>query len=173
MVATTGSDSSFFTDTVPTPTAGEVSESESDSELEELLELAFRLRPFIKPLTVGFCEAAGVGSCAPASSFSSSASLSELELDADFVDELVFDVLLDFLEEFFAGVASFISTSESLILSLLSLPLLLVISFAAALACDFTFSLAFVTFFDFLAALVSSVSSLSLLLVSSTCRVSW
>ncbi len=76
--------SSLFTGTALAPADGELSESDPDSELEELLGLAFRLRPFTKPLTVGFCEAAALGSSAPALSFSSSASLSELELEVDF-----------------------------------------------------------------------------------------
>lgn len=174
----TGSDSSVFMDTAPTPAEGEASESESDSELEELPGLALRFTPFVSPLTAGFCEATGVGSCVPALSFSSSASLFELELEVDFDGKLAFDALANFLEGFCAGVASFISTSESLFSSLLSLPLLVVASFAMALAAAASLALAsnltpFFAFFDFLTALVSSLSSLSLLLVSSTCKVSW
>ena len=114
MTAEVGLDASFFTDTALTPAEDEVSESESDPELEELLGLAFRLRLFADPLTVGFCEAAGIGSPAPALSFSSSASLSEPELDVERDDDFNFDVLLDVLLGFRTGVASFISTLESL-----------------------------------------------------------
>ena len=103
MTSKTGLDASFFTDTALTPAKAEVSESDSESELEELLGLAFRLRLFTDPFTVVFCEAAGVGSFAPASSFSSSASLSELELDVDCDD---FDDTLGFLVGFCAGIAS-------------------------------------------------------------------
>lgn len=174
-----GLEASFFTDTALTPAEDEVSESDSDSELEGLV--AFRLKPFTNPLTVGFCEVAGVYSCAPAFSFSSSASLSELELDVDGDDGFIFDNLLVFWLDFCAKGAFFISASESLSSSLLSLPLLLVMFFAMtlaaaaslALASAFTSFFAFFAFFETLTALASSLSSLSLLLVSSTCDLSW
>ena len=180
MISETGLDASFFTDTALTLAREEVSESDSISELEELLGLAFCLRLFTSPLTVSLCEAAGIGSRVPALSFSSSASLSELELDVDGDDGFVFDKLLDFLVSFCARGASFISTSPSLSSSLLSLPLLLVMSLAMTLAAAASLALAsaLISFFvlfaflDFLAALVSSPSSLSLLLVSSTCSFS-
>ena len=181
MTSKTGMDASFFTDTALTLAEEELSESECDSEIEELLGLAFLLRLFTNPLAVGFCEAAGEGSCAPALSFSSSASLSELELDVDCDDDLLFDDLLIFLVGFCDGVASSISTSGSLPSSLLSLPLLLVMSFAMTLAAAASLALAsafdcffaFFAFFDFLTALTSLLWSLSLLLVSSTCAFSW
>lgn len=182
MASEVGLDSSFLTDTALTP----AEEEPSESELEELLGLAFRLRPFTNPLSVGFSAAMGICSCAPASSLSSSASLSELELDVDSDDvdsddDFIFNDLLDLSLGFFTGVTSFISTFVSLSSSLLSLPLLLVISSAMtlvaasslALAFPFTSSFTFFAFFDFLTALVSSLPSLSLLLVSSTCDFSW
>ena len=178
MPSVVGLDASFFTGTAATPVEGEGSESDPEPEPEELLGLAFRLRPFARPFTVGFWEASVLGSCAPALSFSSSASLSELELDVDFGDKLFFDGLLDFLLGFCAGVPSFISTSESIFSSLLSLPLLLVMSSAmtlaaaASLALASAFNFAFVAFFDFLTAFAPSLSSLSLLLVSSTSNFS-
>lgn len=181
MTSNTGLDASFFTATALTPAEEEVSESDCDSEFEELLGLAFRLRLFTNPLTVAFCEATCEGSCAPALFFSSSASLSELKLDVDCGNELLFDDLLDFLVGFCDGVASSISTSESLPSSLLSLPLLLVMSFALTLAAAASLGLAsafncffaFFAFFDFLTALTSSLSSLSLLLASPTRAFSW
>ena len=174
-----GLEASFFTNTALTPADDEMSDSSSDSELEEWLP--FRLRLFTNPLTVGFFEAAGVCRSAPALSFSSSASLSELELDVEGDDDLIFDILLGLLLDFCAGAASFISTSESLSSSQLSLPLLLVMSFAMTLAAAASLALAsafasffiFFAFFDFLTALRLSLSSLSLLLVSSTCAFSW
>ena len=51
---------SFFTVVASTPDEEEVSESDPDSELAELLGSAFRLRPFTESLTVGFREAAGI-----------------------------------------------------------------------------------------------------------------
>lgn len=156
MVLTTGLDASS-TDTASTPAGDEASESDSDfeTELEEPLVLAFRLSFFTKPLTVGFCEAAGIGVWAPALSFSSSASLSALELDVDLEDDLAFDAFFDFLIDFCAEVASFLSPSESASSPLLSLPLLLVISFAmtlataASLALASAFAFAFLAFFNF------------------------
>ena len=53
---------SFFTVAAFTAGEEEVVESDSDSELEELLGSAFRLRPFNNSLTVGFREAAGIRS---------------------------------------------------------------------------------------------------------------
>ena len=166
MAPTTGFVVSFFTVTALTPAGGEASESESDSdsdfesdfeaELDEPLVLAFRLSFFTKPLTVGFCEAAGIGGWAPALSFSSSASLSALELDVDLEDDLVFNDGFDFLTDFCAEIASFISASESASSPLLPLPLLLVISFAmtlataASLALASAFAFAFIAFFDLL-----------------------
>ena len=172
MALTTGLDASFFTGTASTPAGDEASESDSDSkfdsdfeaELEEPLVLAFRLSFFTKPLTVGFCEAAGIGVWAPALSFSSSASLSALELDVDLEDDLVFDDVFDFLIGFCAEITSFILTSESGPSPLLSLPLLLVISFAmilataASLALASAFAFALIAFFDFLRDLVSLLS---------------
>lgn len=171
-----GADASFFSDTALTPAEEEVSESESASELEEFLGLAFRFRLLTNPLTVGFCEAAVVGSCAPAFSFSSSASLSELELDVDRDGDFVTDFLREVLLGFCTKVASFISTSSSLSSSPLSMPLLLVMSLAMILAIAASLALAsalascfaFFAFFDFLTAFAFSLSSLSLLLVSST-----
>ena len=174
MASAIGLDASLFIGTALTPVEGEASEADPESEPEELLGLAFRLRPFTRPFTVGLWEASDLGGCARALSFSSSASLSEFELDKDFDDKLFFNGLLDFLLDFCAGVPSFISTSESIFSSLLSLPLLLVLSFAmtlaaaALLALASAFSFAFVAFLDFLTAFVSSLASLSLLLVSST-----
>ena len=156
MALTIGLDASS-TDTASTPAGDEASESDSDfeTELEEPLVLAFRLSFFTKPLTVGFCEAAGIGVWAPALSFSSSASLSALELDVDLEDDLAFDAFFDFLIDFCAEVASFLSPSESASSPLLSLPLLLVISFAmtlataASLALASAFAFAFLAFFNF------------------------
>lgn len=143
MASTAGLDASFFTTTASIAAERELSDSDSESELGELLRFAFRLRPFTKLLTVGFCEVAGLGSCAPASSFSSSASsLSELEVEVDFDGDLIFDDLLDTLLDFRAGDASFIMTSESLPLSMLSLPLLLVTSFTRTLAAAASLALA-------------------------------
>ena len=166
MAPTTGLDASFFIGTASTPAGDKASESDSDfeAELEEPLVLAFRLSFFTKPLTVGFCEAAGIGVWAPALSFSSSASLSALELDVNLEDDLVFDDVFDFLIGFCAEIASFILTSESDSSPLLSLPLLLVISFAmilataASLALASAFAFAFTAFFNFLWDLVSSLS---------------
>ena len=172
MAPTTGLDASFFADTASTPAGDEASEFDSDAgsdsefeaELEEPLVLAFRLSFFTKPLTVGFCEAVGMGVWAPALSFSSSASLSALELDVDLEDDLVFGDLFDFLMDFCTGIASFNSTSKSASSPLLSLPLLLVMSFAmilataASLALASAFAIAFIAFFDFLCDLVSSLS---------------
>lgn len=93
-------DASFFPDTAWRPAEDEVSESDSDSELEEIPGLALRLRLFTNPLTVGLGEAVGRTSCAPAFSFSSSASLSELECDVDIDDDFIFDNSLDFLVGF-------------------------------------------------------------------------
>ena len=170
----TGLDISFFTGTAFALAEEEVLESDSDSELGELLGLAFRFNPFTNSVTVGFFEAAGIDSAVPAFSSSSSASLSELEPDAE-SDGLILDV------DACDGVASFISTSESLPSSLFSLLLLLVMSFAItlaaassrALASAFISFFAFFAFLDFLAALVLSLSSVSLLLVSSTRGCSW
>lgn len=80
------------------------SESELDSEDEELLDSAFRFTP----VTV-FAAGAGVG--AASSSSSSSASLSELEEEVDDEEEDGDDARDAFVS--FLG-ASFISTSESL-----------------------------------------------------------
>lgn len=178
MTSAIGLDASFFIGIALTPVEGEASEADPESEPEELLGLAFRLRWFTRPFTVGLWEASDLGSCARAPSFSSSASLSELELDKDLDDKLFFNGLLDFLLGFCAGVPSLISTSESIFSSLLSLPLLLVMSFpmtsaaAASLALASAFIFTFVAFLDFLTAFVSSLSSLSLLLVSSTSHFS-
>ena len=176
----TGLDISSFTITTFVLAEEEVVESDPDSELEELLGLAFRFNPFTSSVTVGFFEAAGIGSAVPASSSSSSASLSELEADVE-SDGLILDDFEILSVDACAGVASFISTSESISSSLFSLPLLLVMSFAItlaaassrALASAFTSFFAFFAFLDFLAALVLSLSSVSLLLVSSTRDCSW
>lgn len=164
-------DTSFFTGTAFA--LAEVLESDSDSELEELLGLAFRFNWFTNPLTVGFLEAAGIGSAVPAFSSSSSASLSELEPDVESDNDLILDDFVVLSVGACAGIASFISTSESISSSLFSLPLLLVISFAITLASAFTSFFAFFAFLDFLAALVLSLSSVSLLLVSSARDCSW
>ncbi len=158
------------------------SASESESEREEAEEVVFRFRGFAVPFRVGFCEILWVGNLAPVASFSSSASLSELELDVEGEDDFGLDVLVTLPEGLGAAVASFISTSESL--PLLSLPLspLLLVSFpartpvaASSLALDRAFA-CFFDFFDFLADFVSELSSLPLLLallVSSICVRSW
>ena len=177
----TGLDTFFFTGTAFALAEEEVLESDSDSELEELLGLAFRFNPFTNPFTVGFLEAAGIGSAVPAFSSSSSASLSELEPDGESDNDLILDDLVVLSVGTCTRVASFISTSESISSSLFSLPLLLVMSFAItlaaassrALASAFNSFFAFFAFLDFLAALVSSLSSVSLLLVSSTRDCSW
>ena len=174
----TGLVMSFFTGTAFAEE--EVLESDSDSELEELLGLAFRFNPFTSSVTVGFFEAAGIDSAVPAFSSSSSASLSELEPDVE-SDALILDDFVILSVDVCAGVASFISTSESISSSLFSLPLLLVTSFATtlaaassrALASAFTSFFAFFAFLDCLAALVLSLSSVSLLLVSSVRDCSW
>lgn len=138
-----------------------------DAELEDALADFFRFKLLLSSCVVDFREDAP----RPAVSFSSSASLSELEVDIEDA--------LDFLD-FFASTAlggidtSFMLTSESLSLllsSLLSpassallplLPLLLVCS-ASRLAASFAFR-SLLVFFLFL---VARLSSLSLLLVSS------
>lgn len=60
------------------------SDSESESEVEDSLELAFRFNLLIGSLTVAFA----LGSLAPGFSFSPSASLSELVLDVEKVEEI-------------------------------------------------------------------------------------
>lgn len=82
------------------------SESELDSEEEELLDSAFRFTP-----VSFFAAGAGVGAASSSSSSSSSASLSELEEEED-DDEEEGDDARDALISFLG--ASFISTSESL-----------------------------------------------------------
>ena len=84
-------EAAFFTDLTFDFFAGGTSlsgedELESDSELEDWLEPALRLSLLMRPLTVGF----EVGTLAPAASFSSSASLSELEVEDDPEDEAAF-----------------------------------------------------------------------------------
>lgn len=143
--------------------AGAPSSSEFKSELEESLELPFLFFIFAFLVIAGFCDDASLDNFAPVLSFSSSASLSELELDeADFVFEtLLFLVLVG------GGAAS---ASESLSSLLLSVPPLLLVSFfAASSAAAFAF---FADFLVFLAAAVSELSLLSLLLVSSICVLS-
>lgn len=136
-----------------------------DAELEDADGELFRFIVLASPLTVGFLDAAP----SPAVSFSSSASLSELEVD----DEVDFGAVETFdLRDGFPGVeASFIFTSESLsppLFSLLSsvfsslLPLLLIRSASLAMAL-----LAFRSLLAFLYFRVSTLSSASLLLVSS------
>ena len=157
-----------------------MSDSDSDVELEVLPEPAVRLMLFINPLTFGFCEAACIGSCAPALSFSSSASLSELDFDVDDDDGLIFDRFLVFLLGFCSGVVSFISTSDSISSWLLSLPLLPVMSFAMtvaavaplAFASAFTFFETLIFFLGVLTTFALSLLSLLLLLVSSACNLS-
>ena len=171
----TGLDTSLFTATAFALAEEETLESESDSELEELLGLVFRFNAFTSPVTVCFFEAAGIDDPEPACSSSSSASLSELEPDVE-SDGLILDDFVTLFVDACAGIASFISSSESISSSLFSLPLLLVMSFAItlatassrALASAFTSVFAFSAFLDLLAALVLSLSSVSLLLVSST-----
>ena len=58
----TGLGVSLFTAAACIAGEEEVSESGSEWELEELLSSAFRLRPFTRSLTVGFRDAAGIGS---------------------------------------------------------------------------------------------------------------
>ena len=159
---TRGLEASFFTGTASTPAGDEASEADTasdsdfEAELEEPLVLTSRLSFFTKPLTVGFCEAAGICVWAPALSFSSSASLSALELDVDLEDDLFFIDVFGFLIDFCAEIASFISTSESASSPLLSLPLLLVRLFArtlaaaASLALASAFAFALIAFFDLL-----------------------
>ena len=166
----TGLDASFFTDTTFGLAGEEVLESESDSELEELLGLGFRFNAFTSPVTVGFFEAAGIDNAVPAFSSSSSASLSELESDVE-SDGLILDDFVTLSVDACAGFASFISSSESISSSLLlvmSSAITLAAASSRALASAFTSIFAFFAFLDFLAALVSSLSSVSLLLVSST-----
>ena len=79
-------------------------ESESESELEEELELAFRFKLLVAAGTDDF---ALVGSC------SSSASLSELELEVDERD-FACDHFVALILDFIGVTISFISTSESL-----------------------------------------------------------
>ena len=154
------------------------SDSESEEKLEVPLKLAFRFNSLTSPFTLGFCDSTDVGSCAPAGSSSSSASLSEPELEVDDNADLAFDDFCFFLEAFETGVASSISTFDSPSSTLLSLSPLLLVSFcastsaaasslalASALACFFAF-------FDFLSFFVSELSSESLLLVSSICVLS-
>lgn len=140
-----------------------------ESELDEAEDLSFRFIFFGVPFTTGFWDDLWVSILAPVDSFSSSASLSELEVDV--VDEG--DFVLDVLEGLGAVLSSFISTSESL-----SSPLspLLLVSFLATSAAAFSSAFAcFLDFLDVLAALVSESSSLLLLLallVSSICVLS-
>lgn len=149
--------------------------SESEAELEEEPGLAFRFRFFTAAFTDLLCKVAGVGNLVPLGSCSSSASLSELELDVDgdgFACGSFFALAVNLEGE----VESFISTSESLPLLLSLSPLILVLSSKglSAAASSRALALAFDRFFDFLAALVSELSLLSLLLVvsSMTC-LSW
>jgi len=158
------------------------SESEPEPELDEVEEVAFRFKLVAIPFLAGFCVNWGFGNLAPAGSFSSSASLSEFELDVDDEGDFDLDVLVTLLEGFGAIVASFISTSESLSILLLPLSPLLLVSFlartaatASSLALDPAFA-RFFDFLDFLADLVSELSLLSLLLallVSPICVRSW
>lgn len=142
-------------------------ELESESALEDEEELAFRFKLLGVPFAAGCFEVDGEFELAPAGSFSSSASLSVLELDVDGEDDLVFDALVPLILELGTPIISFISTSESL--SSLLLPLLLVSFFtrtsAAAIsaALDLAFAF-FLDFLEFLADLVSKLSSVSLLL---------
>lgn len=168
----------FFEGDDPATAAGmaldpeSVESEESEPELVESLEAAFRLRFLTGPLVADVCDAADACNGAPAGSFSSSASLSALELVVDEEGDFAFDALAFFLAAFSVGIVSVISTSNSLSLP----PLLLVSSLALTLAAasSLAFALAFacfLDFFDFLAVFVSSLSSLPpsllLLLVSS------
>ena len=147
-----------------------------ESEVDEAEDLTFRFMFLAVPFTTGFWYDLWVGILAPVDSFSSSASLSELEVDVVDEGDFVLDVL-EGLEALLRGLgavlSSFISTSESL-----SSPLspLLLVSFLAASAAAFSSAFAcFLDFLDVLAALVSESSSLLLLLallVSSICVLS-
>jgi len=153
---------------------------ESESELEEELELPFRFKLFAAPL-VGLFEDEVAGSFAPVGSFSSSASLSELELDVEGDGDFRLDAFVTFAVGSGTVAASFISASESLPLLLPLSPPLLVSFFARTSAAASSRALAsalmcFLAFLDFLFALAAELSSRSLpllLLVSSITVLSW
>ena len=127
--------------------------SDVDSEPEVSVELALRFGFETRPLAVGF-EGTNLAS---AVSFSSSASLSELEDDADVDGDAA---LATFLPNFTLGAALFFGRRASLS-SLSSLPLLLDVS-SSFLCCLFTIF----DFCDFDICLSSSSETPSLLLLA-------
>ena len=152
------------------PSAEELDEeSELESELEGLT-LAFRFKVFEVVLEITLAELSGTSNFALAESCSSSASLSELEVDVEAEDAARLfrsGLRLDL------GVvsASLILTSESLPLEVSLSPLLLVSFLSRTLTAPSLPAFAFFTFLVLLADLVFELSSESLLLLVSSITV--
>lgn len=159
----------FFAGGASASSDDDESDSESVSELDDSLELAFRFSLLVGLLVVGVME----GSLAPGASFSSSASLSELVLDVDADDadddfELItffigFEAEACFLVNFDVAITSSMSTSDPLSSLLLPLLPLLLVTSASTLALPFSFLL----FFGCLTCTVASSAASSLLVSSS------
>lgn len=156
----------FFAGGASASSDDDESDSESVSELDDPLELAFRFSLLVGLLVVGVMES----SLAPGASFSSSASLSELVLDVDADDdfELItfftgFGAEACFLVNFDVATTSSMSTSDSLSSLLLPLLPLLLVTSDSTLALPFSFLL----FFGCLTCTVASSAASSLLVSSS------